>query len=205
MAIEWHVFKLPQEYTRIERLMSELHAECYADPLKETVLLLEHFPVITGGSSAKTKDLLSPTIPVIRTNRGGQFTYHGPGQVICYPILNLKYHNLDVREYVRLLETVILEVLQDFGISGFLNKRVGVWVLENELEKKIAAVGVRISKHISSHGFSINVSPDLKYFSEIVPCGITEYGVTSFQRLGKQVDSFRVMRSIQNHLSLHLA
>lgn len=205
MAIEWHVFDSLQDYSEIQQLMACLHNRTLTNPHNEAVLLLEHQPIITGGASAKEKDLLSPTVPVLRTNRGGQFTYHGPGQVICYPVLNLILHDLDARSYVRLLEDVILQVLRDFGISGFLNERVGVWVLENGHEKKIAAIGVRISKHISTHGFSINVSPDLKHFSEIVPCGITEYGVTSFEKLGIFPDAHNVMKSIKHHLSYQLA
>lgn len=159
----------------------------------EMVWLLEHPPLYTAGTSANTHDLLTPErFPVYKTGRGGQYTYHGPGQRIAYVMLNLKKRKPDVRDYVSKLEQWIIETLALFNIKGERREdRVGVWVARPELglnrEDKIAAVGVRIKKWVTYHGIAINIDPKLEHFSGIVPCGVKNHGVTSFTDLGQLV------------------
>ena len=163
----------------------------------ECVWLLEHPAVYTAGTSAKPADLLDSRFPVHPTRRGGQYTYHGPGQRIIYPLIDLNRRKRDVRAYVRLLEDWVISTLQTFQVRGEIREgRVGVWVqrpdkqrcADNEIaEDKIAAIGVRIRKWIAFHGISINVEPDLSHYDGIVPCGIQGHGVTSLVDLGLPV------------------
>ena len=167
---------------------------------RERVWLLQHPPVYTAGTSAKDKDLLDPRFPVFRTGRGGQFTYHGPGQRIVYPMLDLKRRRRDARAYVCALETWLIAALADLGVEAFTREgRVGVWVARphkprgpagEPAEDKIAALGLRLSRWVSSHGVALNVAPDLTHFSGITPCGIREahLGVTSLEALGAPSD-----------------
>ena len=163
----------------------------------ECVWLLEHPAMYTAGTSAKARDLLDPRFDVFETRRGGQYTYHGPGQRIIYPILDLNRRGRDIRAYVHQLETWVIATLQTFQVRGEVREgRVGVWVVRPEkprtatgepAEDKIAAIGVRVRKWIAFHGISINVEPDLSHYGGIVPCGINGHGVTSLVDLGLPV------------------
>ncbi len=158
----------------------------------ELVWLLEHPALYTAGTSAKDDDLLDNRFPVYKTGRGGEHTYHGPGQRIVYVMLDLKKRQggkPDIRGYVRLLEEWIIRTLAEFDVKGERREgRVGIWVvMPDGTESKIAAIGVRIRKWVTYHGISINVNPDLSHFEGIVPCGIAEHGVTSLHVLGKDV------------------
>lgn len=159
----------------------------------ELVWLLEHPPLYSAGVSARPEDLLSAgDIPVFETGRGGQFTYHGPGQRVAYVMLDLNQRGRDVRRFVRGLESWIVGALTTFNVdSGPRDGRVGVWVERHDgplaREDKIAAIGVKIRKWVSFHGISLNIEPDLSHFSGIVPCGIREHGVTSLVDLGRPV------------------
>jgi lipoyl(octanoyl) transferase len=157
-----------------------------ADPV--WVWYLEHPALYTAGSSAKTGDLLaSDQLPVYQTGRGGQYTYHGPGQLIVYCMVNLRVVDLDVRAYIKVLEHWILAVLKRYGVDGFLRaERVGVWVInpQTKAEDKIAALGVRVSQGVTMHGLSFNWAPDLSHYTGIVPCGLPQFGVTSLKKLG---------------------
>lgn len=156
----------------------------------DLVWLLEHPPLYTAGSSAKAADLKDVRFPVFETGRGGQYTYHGPGQRIAYVMLNLKKLQKvpDIKKYICDLEEWIIRALAHFGVKGERREgRVGIWVVTPAGEKKIAAIGVRIRHWVTYHGLSINVNPDLTHFDGIVPCGISEYGVTSLADLGKDV------------------
>jgi lipoyl(octanoyl) transferase len=156
------------------------------------VWLLEHPPIYTAGTAAQPDDLLDPNrFPVIPTGRGGQYTYHGPGQLVAYTMLDLTQRGSDVRKYVHDLEQWVIDTLAEFGVRGERREgRVGIWVDRgrdsdgNSVEAKIAAIGVRVRRWVSYHGISINVEPDLEHFSGIVPCGISEHGVTSLVDLG---------------------
>jgi lipoyl(octanoyl) transferase len=158
---------------------------------RELVWLLEHPPIYTAGTSAQDTDLIDARFPVYRTGRGGQFTYHGPGQRVGYVMLDLKSRKPDVRAYVRDLEQWLIETLAELGVKGERREgRVGIWVqrgptsLLNAREDKIAALGVRIKRWVTLHGVALNVEPDLTHFAGIVPCGIRAHGVTSLADLG---------------------
>src|SRR4029077_1578345 len=160
----------------------------------ERVWLIEHPPLYTAGTSAKDADLVDARFPVHRTGRGGQFTYHGPGQRVAYAMLDLKRRRPDVRRYVSTLEEWIIRTLAAFGVRGERREdRIGVWVRRPDKgpghEDKIAAIGVRIKRWVTMHGLALNVEPDLSHFSGIVPCGVsdTRYGVTSLVDLGRSV------------------
>jgi len=153
----------------------------------ELVWLLEHPPLYTAGTSAKESDLLAPSrFPVYRSPRGGQYTYHGPGQRVAYPMLDLRRRGADLRRYIHDLERWLIATLACFGIDGETHDdRVGVWVRTPEgAEAKIAAIGVRVRRWVSFHGIALNVCPDLEHFSGIVPCGIGQFGVTSMAAMG---------------------
>jgi lipoyl(octanoyl) transferase len=152
----------------------------------ERVWLLEHPPVYTAGTSARASDLIEARFPVYETGRGGQYTYHGPGQRVGYVMLDLKRRHADVRAYVRDLEEWLIRTLAAFGVKGERRSdRVGIWVVRPDGgEDKIAAIGVRLRRWVSFHGVSLNVAPDLEHFSGIVPCGVSAHGVTSMAALG---------------------
>lgn len=188
--VEWRVSDAPVAY---EHALAEMEARVRAiseTNEQELVWLLEHPPLYTAGTSADEKDLLSPDrFPVFKTGRGGQYTYHGPGQRVGYVMLDLKKRGPDVRRFVTDLERWLIATLAEFNVTGELREgRVGVWVRRPDLgigrEDKIAAIGVRIRKWVTFHGISLNVDPTLDHFSGIVPCGISQYGVTSLADLG---------------------
>lgn len=164
----------------------------------ECIWLLEHPPLYTAGTSAQLEDLVDPErFPVYEAKRGGQYTYHGPGQRVAYVMLDLNKRGKDVRQFVHKLEAWVIDTLDSFNVKGEIREgRVGVWVTRPEkplsitgevAEDKIAAIGIRLRKWVSFHGISINVEPDLEHFTGIVPCGITEHGVTSLVDLGLPV------------------
>ena len=152
----------------------------------EMVWLVEHPPIYTAGTSAIDSDLLDARFPVFRTGRGGQYTYHGPGQRLGYVMLNLKHRRADVRGFVRDLEEWLIQTLAHFGVNGERREgRVGIWVARGDgHEDKIGAIGVRIRRWVTFHGVALNVNPDLEHFSGIVPCGVRGHGVTSLAALG---------------------
>jgi lipoyl(octanoyl) transferase len=162
----------------------------------ELIWLLEHPPLYSAGTSAKDADLLNPdALPVFRTARGGQFTYHGPGQRIAYVMLDLETRGRDIRDFITRLERWLIKALAEFNVSGEIRSdRVGIWVRRPwrgmEVEDKIAAIGLRVSRWVSSHGIALNVDPDLSGFQGIVPCGIRDHGVTSLADLGLPVSMY---------------
>ena len=161
-----------------------------ADDAPELVWLLEHPPLYTAGTSAQESDLITPNrFPVFKAGRGGQYTYHGPGQRVAYVMLDLRKRGRDVAAFVRALEQWIIDTLAEFDIVAERRcGRVGVWVVHTDgREEKIAAIGVRLRRWVSFHGISINLNPDLSHFGGIVPCGISDHGVASFESLGKDV------------------
>ncbi len=157
---------------------------------RELVWLLEHPPVYTAGTSAAAGELLDPRFEVVAAGRGGRYTYHGPGQRIGYVQVDLRKRARDVRGFVHALEGWVIDTLADFGVTSFRRAgRIGIWTIDIDgREAKIGAIGVRIRRWVTMHGFSVNLSPDLSHFSGIVPCGIEEFGVTSLARLGLGVD-----------------
>ncbi|WP_312781841.1 lipoyl(octanoyl) transferase LipB [Brevundimonas sp.] len=188
--VQWAVSTSYVDYEPAVAAMEARVAAIAAGEAEEVVWLLEHPPLYTAGVSAKDDDLLAPDrFPVHRTGRGGQFTYHGPGQRVAYVMLDLNKRGKDVRAFVHGLEDWIIGALDQFGVeAGMREGRVGVWVERKgagwSREDKIAAIGVKVRKWVSFHGISLNVEPDLDHFGGIVPCGITEHGVTSLVDLG---------------------
>ncbi|MBA4209280.1 MAG: lipoate-protein ligase B [Parvibaculum sp.] len=187
---EWRISDAPVPYDRAVQEMEERVAAIAEGRAPELVWLLEHPPLYTAGTSAEEHDLVEPDrFPVFRTGRGGQYTYHGPGQRVAYVMLDLKRRKPDVRAFVGDLERWLIATLAEFNVTGELREgRVGVWVRRPEkgltAEDKIAAIGVRIRKWVTFHGVSLNVDPDLDHFTGIVPCGISQHGVTSLADLG---------------------
>ena len=191
---EWRIADSPVAYQEAVETMEKRAADIAAGNAPELVWLLEHPPLYTSGTSAKAGDLLDARFPVFATGRGGQFTYHGPGQRVVYLMLDLKRRRPDVRAYVASLEQFTIRTLAAFNVRGERREdRVGVWVARPEKgpahEDKIAAIGVRLKRWVSLHGISINVEPDLTHFSGIVPCGVVDprHGVTSLVDLGLPV------------------
>jgi lipoyl(octanoyl) transferase len=186
---EWRVSEVPVDYPAAVEAMELRVAAIRAGTLAEQVWLLEHPPLYTAGTSAKPGDLLGPSpFPVYKTGRGGQFTYHGPGQRVAYVMLDLKRRGPDVRCFVQSLEEWMIRTLERFGVkAGRREGRIGIWVPRGGgREDKIAAIGVRVRRWVTYHGVALNVAPDLSHFQGIVPCGIAEkrYGVTSLHALG---------------------
>jgi len=186
LAPEWRVSDGLVPYEEAVAAMEQRVAAIRAGSTSEQVWLLEHPPLYTAGTSAKPGDLVDPTrLPVFQTGRGGQFTYHGPGQRIGYVMLDLRQRGSDIRSYVHNLEEWLIRTLARFNVRGERREgRVGVWVVDGLREEKIAALGVRVKHWVSFHGVSLNVDPDLGNYGGIVPCGISQHGVTSLAQLG---------------------
>ena len=187
-AIEWQIRDGLTPYPEAVMFMEERAAASAAGRAAELVWLVEHPPIYTAGTSAKDSDLLDARFPVFKTGRGGQFTYHGPGQRVGYVMLDLKRRKADVHAYVRDLEEWLIRTLARFNVRGERRAgRVGIWVARPGREDKIAALGVRVRRWVTFHGVSLHVEPDLSHFSGIVPCGIRDHGVTSLADLGLKV------------------
>jgi lipoyl(octanoyl) transferase len=192
--VEWRISDAPVPYPDAVAGMEARVAEIAGQKASELVWLLEHPPLYTSGTSGKAGDLLDPRFPMYETGRGGQLTYHGPGQRVAYVMLDLKRRRPDVRAFVAGLEEWIIRTLAAFNVRGVRREdRVGVWVARPDkgpgYEDKIAAIGVRLRRWVSFHGIAINVEPELSHFSAIVPCGVADarYGVTSLVDLGLPV------------------
>lgn len=197
--VEWRISDAPVPYPEAVALMESRVAEIADGGAPELVWLLEHPPLYTSGTSGSAGDLLEARFPLFSTGRGGQVTYHGPGQRVAYMMLDLKRRKPDVRAYVAGLEAWIIRTLAAFNVRGERREdRVGVWVSRPDkgpgFEDKIAAIGVRLRRWVSFHGISINVEPDLSHFDAIVPCGVVDprYGVTSLADLGQPVSMMEV-------------
>jgi lipoyl(octanoyl) transferase len=187
--VEWVISGRPVEYEAAVAAMEERVALIRTGEAPERVWLLEHPALYTAGTSARDEDLVDPDrFPVFRTGRGGQFTYHGPGQRVAYVMLDLQRRTPDLRRYVAALESWLIGTLGEFNIRGERREdRVGVWVRRPErgdADEKIAAIGIRVRRWVTFHGISLNVEPDLSHFSGIVPCGVRTHGVTSVVDLG---------------------
>ena len=187
--IEWRVSEEPVPYEDAVAFMQSRATAIAAADAPELVWLLEHPPLYTAGTSANVADLTEPDrFPVYETGRGGQYTYHGPGQRVAYVMLSVKDRGSDIRCFVRGLERWIIDTLDAFNVKGERREgRVGVWVERGAREDKIAALGIRVSRGVSYHGVSLNVDPDLSHYEGIVPCGISAHGVTSLTDLGLPV------------------
>jgi lipoyl(octanoyl) transferase len=207
-TVEWLISDAPVPYPEALAAMKARAAAIAEGTASEAIWLLEHPPLYTAGTSAERKDLLEPErFPVYDAGRGGEYTYHGPGQRVAYVMLDLRARGRDVRCLVKGLEGWLIDTLSAFNIDGERREgRIGVWVRRPDKgfnrEDKIAAIGVRVSRWVTFHGIALNVSPDLSHFGGIVPCGISDQGVTSFEDLGQlvsmpEVDS--VLRAAFEH------
>ena len=192
--MQWQFSEELVEYKEAIEAMESRVASIISGSEEEMVWLLEHPPLYTAGTSAKTSDLIDPSrLPIFQSGRGGQFTYHGPGQRVGYVMMDLKKRAApaapDIRQYVQKLESWLIGALADFGVDGFIREgRVGVWVVDDDgFECKIAALGIRVRKWVTFHGVALNHMPDLSHYDGIVPCGIAQYGVTSLEEMGVSV------------------
>ncbi|MDP7027319.1 MAG: lipoyl(octanoyl) transferase LipB [Candidatus Marinimicrobia bacterium] len=194
-----------QFYQPIWELQKQLHAKRVYGEISDVILLVEHEHVYTFGKNADTNNLLNSkpkNAEVVQIDRGGEVTYHGPGQLVCYPIIDLHDYKMSVSWYMRMLENVVIDCLQSYGIeSGRKEGLTGVWVGDD----KICAMGVRLSRWVTMHGFAFNLNPDMTYFDGMIPCGIFEYGVTSLQELDIHFSSIdiqtEIMKLFNNYLS----
>jgi lipoyl(octanoyl) transferase len=180
----------PVPYRAALAEMAERNTAIGAGESRELIWLLEHPPVYTAGTSAAAAELLEPRFEVVEAGRGGRYTYHGPGMRIGYVLLDLRKRTRDARAFVHGLEGWVIATLADFGVESWRSEgRIGIWTHDIDgREAKVGAIGVRIRRWVTMHGFAVNLAPDLSHFSGIVPCGIEEFGVTSLQRLGIEVD-----------------
>ena len=187
--IEWRVSNSPVPYEEALAFMEQRAAGIREGTALECVWLLEHPPLFTAGTSADPAELFNPQdFPVYNAGRGGRYTYHGPGQRVGYLMLDLEKRGKDIRRFVHALEGWMIDALGELGVPAHRAEgRIGIWVGEGEQEAKIGALGVRVKRWVTLHGFALNIAPDLSHFTGIVPCGIAEFGVTSLDMLGKQM------------------
>jgi lipoyl(octanoyl) transferase len=189
--IEWRVSDDLVPYPQALAFMEERAAAIREHGARECVWLLEHPPLFTAGTSADPAELFNPlNLPVFEAGRGGRYTYHGPGQRVGYLMLDLEKRGKDIRRFVNRLEGWMIAALAELGVAAHRAPgRIGIWVGDGPGEAKIGALGIRVKRWVTLHGFSINIAPELDHFSGIVPCGIAEFGVTSLAQLGKQIDA----------------
>jgi len=205
--IEWRTSENLVPYEEALAFMEERAAAVRAGTAGECVWLLEHPPLFTAGTSADPAELFNPLgFPVYEAGRGGRYTYHGPGQRVVYLMLDLERRGRDVRRLVHSLEGWIIASLADLRVSAHrADGRIGIWVGQGFNEKKIAALGIRVKRWVTLHGIAINVSPDLSHFGGIVPCGISEFGVTSLQALGKDTSKAKVDEALNRNFTSFLS
>jgi len=193
-GIEWRVSEAPVPYEEAFAFMNQRAAAIREGGARECIWLLEHPPLFTAGTSADPAELFNPLdFPVFEAGRGGRYTYHGPGQRVGYVMLDLQKRGKDVRCFVHSLEQWMIDALARLGVNAHRSEgRIGIWVGDGPGEAKIGALGVRVKRWVTLHGFSLNVDPNLTHFGGIVPCGIAEFGVASLASLGKQMPLARV-------------
>ena len=187
MSIEIKKSEKPVIYEDAKKMMEERLLNVDQNKSNELIWTLEHPDIYTAGTSYNESDILDKSIKILKTNRGGKITYHGPGQLICYFVIDLKKRKKDIRNFISIIEKTIIDTLQFFSIKTFSDKEnIGIWYKDNEQTKKVAAIGVRISKWIAYHGFSININNNLDKYKAIIPCGIKDKGVTNLKQIKDQ-------------------
>jgi lipoyl(octanoyl) transferase len=187
MSIEIKKSIKPVKYEIAIKLLEERLNDININKKGDLIWLLEHEEIYTAGTSYKENEILNKDINLIKTNRGGKITYHGPGQLICYFVIDLKLRKKDIRKFITLIEKTIIESLSEFNINSFGDpKNIGIWVEDKGRINKVAAIGVRVSKWIAYHGFAINISNDLTKYQNIIPCGILDKGVTNLKSINNQ-------------------
>ena len=187
MNIEIKKSKKPIKYEDAINLMEQRVLDINLKKNSELIWILEHNELYTAGTSYKENEIIDKTIKITKTNRGGKITYHGPGQLICYFVIDLKKRKKDIRNFISLIERTIIDSLSYYKINTFADKdNIGIWFDNKSKIEKVAAIGVRVSKWIAYHGFSINVNNDLKKYNSIIPCGIKDKGITSLCKINNQ-------------------
>tara|TARA_B100000242_G_scaffold282962_1_gene244738 strand:- start:1907 stop:2521 length:615 start_codon:yes stop_codon:yes gene_type:complete len=187
MNIEIKKSKNPIKYDDAIRYMENRLNEVNQKSSKELIWLLTHDDIYTAGTSYKENEILDKSIKIVNTNRGGKITYHGPGQLICYFVIDLRKRKKDIRKFISKIEKTIIQTLKFYKIDTFSDKKnIGIWFKDNEQIKKVAAIGVRVSKWIAYHGFSINIENNLEKYKAIIPCGISNRGVTNLKKIKDQ-------------------
>ena len=187
MNIEIKKSKKPIKYKDALKFMEKRLADINSRKEKELVWTLEHEEIYTAGTSYSENEILDKSIKLFKTNRGGKITYHGPGQLICYFVIDLRKRNKDIRKFISLIEKSIIDALKFYNIKTFADKKnIGIWYNDNSNIKKVGAIGVRVSKWIAYHGFSININTDLNKYNSIIPCGIKNKEVTTLKKIVNQ-------------------
>ena len=202
MNIEIKKSQKPVKYEDALTYMEKRLVEIHQNKSNDLIWILEHEDLYTAGTSSKESEIIDKSINILKTNRGGKITYHGPGQLICYFVINLKKGKKDIRKFISIIEKTIIQTLKYYKIDAFPDKdNIGIWYNENSKIKKIAAIGVRISKWIAYHGFSININNDLEKYNAIIPCGIKDKGVTNLKNIKDQNYEGIENRLIENFIS----
>ena len=190
------------KYEEALRLMEERLLQIDQNKSKDLIWVLEHENIYTAGTSYKENEILDKSINIFKTNRGGKITYHGPGQLICYFVIDLKKIKKDIRNFISIIEKTIIDSLKSYDINTFSDKEnIGIWYDDNSEIKKVAAIGVRVSKWIAYHGFSINIDNDLKKYDAIIPCGVKDKGITNLKTINNQSYADLKDRIIKNFIS----
>ena len=202
MNIEIKKSKKPIKYKDALELMENRLVEISNNEAQELIWILEHNEIYTAGTSYSESEILDKSIEVYKTNRGGKITYHGPGQLVCYFVLDLKKRKKDIRKFITTIENTIIDTLKFYEIETFADKKnIGIWYNEDSKEKKVAAIGVRVKKWVAYHGFSINISTNLEKYRAIIPCGIKNKDVTSLKEISNQDYKNLSDKIIENFLS----
>ena len=187
MNIEIKKSKKPIKYNEAIEFMEQRLLKVNEKKSKQLIWILEHEDLYTAGTSFNENEIIDKSVKIVKTNRGGKITYHGPGQLICYFVIDLKERKKDIRKFISIIEKSIIDTLKCFNIDTFADKNnVGIWYNNNSKIEKVAAIGVRVSKWIAYHGFSININNDLKKYEAIIPCGIRDKGITSLYHISNQ-------------------
>ena len=202
MNIEIKKSKKPVKYEYAIKFMEERLINIHEGNARELIWILEHENIFTAGTSYKKTEILDKSIKILETNRGGKITYHGPGQLICYFVIDLKKRKKDIRKFISTIEKTIIDTLKFYKIKTFADKKnIGIWFQDEFEIKKVAAIGVRVSKWIAYHGFSLNIQNDLKGYDSIIPCGIKDRGVTNLKKIINQDYKDIGSKLIQNFIS----
>ena len=202
MNIEIKKSQKPVKYEDALRIMEDRLLQIDQKKSKDLIWILEHQNIYTAGTSYKENEILDKSIDIFKTNRGGKITCHGPGQLICYFVIDLKKIKKDIRNFISIIEKTIIDSLKSYDINTFSDKEnIGIWYDDNSKIKKVAAIGVRVSKWIAYHGFSINIDNDLKKYDAIIPCGINDKGITNLKTINNQSYTDLKDRIIKNFIS----
>ena len=187
MSIEIKKSKKPVKYDEAIRFMEKRLLQIEQENLDDLVWILEHEELYTAGTNFREEEILDKSIKIFKTKRGGKITYHGPGQLICYFVIDLKKRKRDIRKLISLIEKTIIETLKIYNIKTFADKKnIGIWYNDNSQIKKVAAIGIKVSKWIAYHGFSININNDLDKYNSIIPCGIKNRGIINLKKIKNQ-------------------